>query len=311
MILPYRFRKCVLCLDKPAHSKEHLIPQSVGGRLEAYLLCSDCNNHFGSEFVSALREDQSIRMAAENLKHQLPKRLYENMTRGLPLLGREEGGLPVRAYRKNGKLHVIPGKAPGGPRVQDFKGARSEISKRLDKIGCPEAKKNQFLDAFEKVPEGQPFIIPGWQFVKHPMPDLYPDSSRVRVDERVPALVAYDYLGLLLADRIYDPSFDTLRRYIRTGEKSDRHDVRRLAFNDYEPAHMIDIERGGSDFSVNVCFFGWLVFEVRFKNSVWRGPDPVYREDLTVGGCFVAKSRSDAKKGIWYELGRSDSGASQ
>ena len=305
MLLPYRFRRCIHCLERRADSMEHLIPQSVGGRLKVHLLCSDCNNTFGSKSVSGLRKDQSIRMAVDNLKPVLPKKLYQEMREGLALVGRTEDGLKVRATQRKGKLLVLHSEDPGRWRIKGIRETKREIKRHLDKMQRPEQEKNQLLARVDSLVEGEPLVLPGGQtFVKQPVSELFPDSTGCRVDERVPALIAYEFLALLLGEIIYDESFDGLRRYIRTGAKSNRHEVRRMAYKEYEPAHMIAIEVQESDFNVNVCFFGWLVFVVKFKNSVWRGPDIVCREDLKLGRCFLAKSRSDARKGIWYEFRR-------
>lgn len=75
------FDKCIYCLNKPADSWEHVIPQCIGGRLKARLLCSECNHVLGSKLVNKVKNDPSIRLAVRKLKGQIPQ-LFEAIEKG-------------------------------------------------------------------------------------------------------------------------------------------------------------------------------------------------------------------------------------
>ena len=52
--------KCYLChkdLDKENSSKEHIIPNALGGKLTARILCHDSNNKMGRNYDAQLAKD--------------------------------------------------------------------------------------------------------------------------------------------------------------------------------------------------------------------------------------------------------------
>ena len=68
MRVEFDFAKCIICLERSPGSWEHVIPRSLGGRLQARILCKKCNSELGSQIISSLQSDPSIRFAFENLK---------------------------------------------------------------------------------------------------------------------------------------------------------------------------------------------------------------------------------------------------
>lgn len=99
MRVAFDFDRCIVCLNKPANSWEHLIPKFLGGRLQLRVLCRDCNNSFGTKLVSALRSDPAIRTAIENLREEVPE-LYSRWQESSPYVGKAEDGTIVRVARK-------------------------------------------------------------------------------------------------------------------------------------------------------------------------------------------------------------------
>jgi len=45
--------RCILCLQPGALSREHIMPTSLGGKLECRFLCRDCNSVFSSDIEVA------------------------------------------------------------------------------------------------------------------------------------------------------------------------------------------------------------------------------------------------------------------
>ena len=300
MCVKFEFEKCILCLERPADSWEHVIPQSLGGRLEARLLCTDCNNKFGSQFVSALRSDPSIRMALENLKGELPD-LYYGAQDGLPFAGKAADGSIVRSSRKGNRWRTLNGPGVRGSRIQDTRDARKALERILTKQGLSDQEVNWWAWKFDSLDEDIPLVLPdGKTFVKRDIPPLIPELTAQFVSERVPALIAYAFLALLIGNLIYQDNFNEIRQFIRWGICSDRYTVQRLSSGKYVPAHAIDLQSEESHFTVFVRFFRWLVFAIKFDRFVYLAHDAVYFEDLRQGRSLIAISQSDAQDGKWY-----------
>jgi hypothetical protein len=49
-----KFGKCFSCCESKQLTEEHIIPQSLGGKLSAWIYCKDCNDAFGSKFEAEL-----------------------------------------------------------------------------------------------------------------------------------------------------------------------------------------------------------------------------------------------------------------
>jgi len=300
MRVEFEFEKCILCLERPADSWEHVIPRSLGGRLEARLLCTACNNTFGSQFVSALRSDPSIRMALENLKDELPD-LYHSAQDGLPFVGKAVDGSIVRLSCKGSKWRTLTGPGARGSRVQDTRDARRALERILSKQGLSDQEVSRRVELFDSLDEDVPLDLPGGQtFVKRDIPPLTPELEAQFVSKRVPALIAYEFLALLIGDLIYQDTFNEIRQYIRAGVCSDRYEVQRRSSGKYAPIHAIGLQPDEAHFTVFVRFFRWLVFAVKFYGFTYLGLDAVYFEDLKQRRSLIAISRSDAQDGKWY-----------
>lgn len=302
MRIEFEFEKCILCLKRHADSWEHVIPRSLGGRLKVRVLCTACNNTFGSQFVSALRSDPLIRLALENLKDELPD-LYRSAQDGLPFVGKAADGSIVRLSRKGDQWRILTGPGARGSRVQDTRDAKKALRRILNKQGLSNQEMSRWVELFASLDEDVPLGLPGGQtFVKRDIPPLAPELGPQFVSERVPALIAYEFLALLIGDLIYQDSFNEIRQYIRTGACSDRCEIQCLSSGKYAPIHAVDLQPEETHFTVFVRFFRWLVFAVKFYQFSYLGPDAVYFEDLKQGRSLIAISRADARDGKWYIL---------
>ena len=74
--------RCILCLKQTALTNEHVIPESIGGRLTSNILCAHCNSTFGSKIEAAARSDPSIRIAVENLSGRIPEVMLQILNEG-------------------------------------------------------------------------------------------------------------------------------------------------------------------------------------------------------------------------------------
>src|SRR5436305_10092453 len=78
MLVPWTDERCIICaLERHERrlrcnntaelSREHLIPEAIGGKLVCNFVCKHCNDHLG-EVEAYLKTDASIRCAIENLR---------------------------------------------------------------------------------------------------------------------------------------------------------------------------------------------------------------------------------------------------
>jgi hypothetical protein len=77
--------RCLLCLEEAPLSKEHLLPEALGGILTCTFLCTHCNSTLGASFEAAARADPSIRIAVRNLQAQMPE-LATKLSEDQPVL---------------------------------------------------------------------------------------------------------------------------------------------------------------------------------------------------------------------------------
>lgn len=107
MILPRKHHFCIWCgkgLGDGQRSKEHVIPECIGGRLQCPDVCRGCNSGFGAKGDWTLLHDPRIFQAATEAGISPDEFLgcYEAITT-------TNSGLQVRLRVKNGVSQVIGG----------------------------------------------------------------------------------------------------------------------------------------------------------------------------------------------------------
>ena len=303
MRIPVPYEKCILCLASAADSWEHIIPQCVGGRLQARLLCTRCNNTFGSRFVSALRSDPSIRFAALRLRSQLPA-LYESIENGLPYIAKSTDGSTLRVSLREGEWRVVSGPAPDGSRVLDSAEASSSLVKYLKRSGAPEERVRHWSELLADLQLGEALELPtGHTVIKkgHSGP-IIPDASSGYVSERVPALIAYEFLALWLHRPIYSDALAPVRSFIRDGQPTDDVAVERLSAKEYAPGHTIELTSRSDRLVVQIAFFRWFVFRVTLAMPRVLGFDALMLEDVLNGLSRVALREHSSAEWTVYTL---------
>ena len=304
MRVDFDFGKCILCLVNKADTWEHIIPRFIGGRLQLQALCSECNSTCGSKLVAGLRSDPSIRLALENLKDRLPD-LYRAAQEGLPYVGQEENGTFIRLSFKDGKARVIPGPGPDDSTILDPKDARKQVKRRLEKQQLPEDTVQEYVDQFEAMEDHDVLPLPGGTTLrKGVVPSLTPDFSTGFVDDRLAALIAYEYVAFLVGNGIYDQQFDGTRRYIAGEDAAGSVEVERCGTQErqYDTWHSLEVERTSPELVIWVRFFRYFIFRVNLLGVDCVTHDPVYYEDVERGISLLAPSRADAREGRFIRL---------
>lgn len=308
MKIESEFDKCILCLEQPADSWEHIIPESIGGRLQIKALCSRCNNTPGSGLISNVRMSSDIRLCIQNLKREIPD-LYESMKKGLPYLAKGNDNKLVKLIRKNGEFVVLSQQEEDGSIIYDSKKARKHIAKMLKKQGLPGHEIAEKIDSLKKRESGGTVRLSNNLRAANretgPIELCFVDLREKRVlllDERVIVLIAYEFLSLLAGKSIYDRCFDCVRAFIKGGDKSESLVIEHLRFLSCGPYHEIYPQLSNTEVVVTIILFGEMVYRVHVKNIKLPSPDFVYAENLRNKKSLLAKSVEDAKRANCYEF---------
>ena len=278
----HKFEKCILCTKKPPENWEHIIPESLGGKLQARLLCVTCNSTAGTELIGNLKLNASIRLAMEYLKGELPE-LYSQFMDKATFIGNAPDGSLIRISksRKNG-LKVLHSDGADGSRIEDTRRATKTLTTILAKNNIPLDQANRLKEVFANLKEDIPLDIPsGYTFVKRAIPKLHPELTSKEIDNRLPTLIAFEFLAILSGNQILNAAFDTIREYIRYGTPTDQVLVEQFAGgNKYDTAHAIIFEPKEDMVSISVRFFRWITYVVTFKNLRFPRNRCMYFEDL-------------------------------
>ena len=303
------FNKCILCRKNPADSWEHIIPESIGGRLQVKVLCLSCNNTLGSKLISQVKADSSIRLAVKNLKNEIPG-LFEVMENGQIYYATDINKNLVKLKYKNSKLEIIANKKEDNSIVIDSKKAikNKNIEKILKKDGLSKDEIVDKIQFFEKLKDNK--IVRLSKNTKIVKWSIEPESifSNLQdsfIDEKVIVLIAYEFLSLLIGNLIYEDNFDFVREYIRKGEISKKLIIESLTSKHYSPCHEIYSELSETEIVINIILFRWIVYKVHFKKFKLLGiTDFVYLEDLkNKREMLFTKPIDEAKNNNYFIVG--------
>lgn len=296
------FDKCICCLENSADSLEHIIPCSIGGRLQVKMLCSNCNNNSCSKLVSKIKEDPSIRLAVRNLKNEIPE-LYEIMENGQIYNATNINGDHIKLKYKNRNFETKAQKKEDDSLIFDTKKASINIRQMLRKDGLPENEIENKIKSFQKMEDNEFLqLSKNRKIIKWSIESTFPNLQSSFINEQAIVLMAYEFLSILVGNLIYENRFNFIREFIREGEKSKKIVIERLTSRHYSPYHKIYPEFLKTEIVINIILFRWLVYKVYFKGFKLIGDtDFVYLEDLENKKTLIAKSVNEAKQSIYYE----------
>lgn len=302
MKLRCNFASCIICTSNAPNSWEHIIPRFIGGRLEANLLCDTCNRKFGAKIVASLKHDPSIRLALENVRQEVP-RIYKEARKGWLYTAPGVDGKAIKIKADRHRDRVLTRKADDGSLLVDTREARRTLRKILENQGYTSRAIADYLHAFDVAAEHELIEVPGGLLaVKRPYETMSPHLKGQLVDERLPILIAVEFLALTIGNNIFEPYFNPVRSFIKGGPRPSNVTCERLRSGHYGAFHRIYCEAPFSGLEVYVCFFRYLVFRVKFHRACVGGPVPVYLEDIKTARSLFAESLQDAKKGSFFLL---------
>lgn len=268
MELPWFDNRCILCLKSSDLSKEHIIPEAIGGRLTIKFLCTVCNSFLGRNVENVTKADPSIRIALENLSRDIPD-LYSQITEKQPFYGHSKAGRVPGFFRK-GEFSVKSNKMADGSLLQPTKTAKKTIKTILKRQGCSETQIEEALSKFEDAPPNEiSKINPGLEASKWHIEKIelnFTDTSLM--NPLVPLKIAYEFIACHLGASICasEPQLEEIRNALSIHDTdNDCFQVDRLIAKEYKPFHGIVFEGNKPYAQVQIRFFGWLAFRVHFK----------------------------------------------
>ncbi|MEK7310055.1 MAG: HNH endonuclease [Planctomycetota bacterium] len=284
------FNMCILCLKNPADSWEHIIPESIGGRLQINVLCSVCNKALGSKLVSRVKSYPSIRLAIKNLKNTIPK-LYSTIENSQLYDAKDKQGNFIKLRYKDSKFRVVPHTKKDGSVILDSQNNTPNIEQMLKSAGLPEDRvidKINFLRSMEENKVVQ--LSETVRVAKWSLESISPSLKGPLLDGKIVALIAYEFLSLLVGETIYDDRLDFIRIFIKGEGQSPSIVIERLSSKQYGPIHGIYPEFLDSEIIINIVLFRWLVFKVHFTKFRLKSNNYVYSEDLINKKTYIEES---------------------
>lgn len=241
-------------------------------------------------------------MAVCHLRDKIPE-LATQIEEGLNFVAEGASGTTVIASRRQGRWRTKTRKRDGNHLEMDPNNAMNYLRNKLKKQGLQEGEIESWAKRFENCESGHELQVPtGETFVKNEGTVRLPQLTEQFVDDRLPVLIAYEFLALCLGEKIFGPDFNAIRDYIRFGTKTDQVGVLNKRTHQYSPDHIARFRIRDNTLTVFIQFFRWYVFEIRFCDIPMPSEEIVYVEDLKNRQRLIALSSEDAKRGNWEVL---------
>jgi hypothetical protein len=284
--IPWPDERCILChteaqlTEEGSLSKEHLIPEAIGGVLTCQFLCRKCNSTLGS-YESRLKEDPAVRLAAGNLRSQLPS-LYESICEGQSFVAHSARG-PARGVYKRGQFKVSASSQPDGSLILPTEDAGPALERMLSKGGFESSQIAEALRRFDDAPEDVPVTVAeGFDILKWRITGVDPALDgrllMVRFEGGEELLqgagivlvkIAFEYLALHLGVVVLGSRFDPIREALQQNAPSRcPHRVEWRRGSGLAPFHGLVVEKKPSYVVVQARLFGELVFRVHFPHLI-------------------------------------------
>lgn len=268
---------------------EHLIPESLGGKLTSRFLCKDCNSRLGTQVEGQAKLDPMVLQLAARLRAEIPK-LATQLEEAQTYVTVGPGG-SSRGKIKNGEFAVHATSLPDGSLIQATPTAARTIQKLLQREGLTDEEKASAMRRFAEAPENMKVTLsPGIDFVKWSVTGLRPSLDGPMLNPLIPVKSAYEFLALLVGTAIYQdtPALAAIRKSLSDGQLDSLHiEVERLHAPDSKAFHGLLFEGNNPYAKVQVRLFGQLAFRIHFKCLSVSGPRGMYTHDLSSGEEFT------------------------
>lgn len=280
--IPWNGNRCIACLRDTALSEEHLIPESLGGRLTAKFLCRDCNSSLGHRTEAAARSDPTISLIVNSLATEIPA-LAQTLFEGSRYVGHSLGGKVV-GYVKASEFVVRAKTNMDGSLIQPTPDARNSLDTILRRQGCDAPFRADAIRRLDDAPGNvRVAVAPGLEVVKWGITKLELALDGPLMDTVVPLKIAFEFLACHLGTAVYEetPLLDEARRALATGQIDTACvSVERLTAEKTRPFHGIIFEGNAPHARFQIRLFGKLAFRVHFLRLAVGGPRFQYTHDL-------------------------------
>lgn len=261
--------------------------------MTARFLCKPCNDELGHRIEAEVRSDPSIRLAAENLRFQIPD-LAEAIRDGQPYIASGPGGT-IRGSFKRGRFQIRAATQDDGSVVQPTPDARKHLRRILAKRGVDEDEIERRLGQFDETPDNTLADLGvNVQAVRWGVDEIHPVLERPFLSSAVLAKIAYEFLACHASDLVLgeSPQLVALREAV-LGESEDAIEVERLHTSKYRPLHGLAMEHDADHAIVTICLLGWLVFRVHLRQIALAPPHFIYTCELDTGREYCAELPAD------------------
>ncbi|MEJ8855928.1 HNH endonuclease [Variovorax robiniae] len=284
--------QCIVCLATSDLTVEHLIPESLGGRLTSRLLCRACNSRIGHQAEGRAKADPTIRSLVAKLAPAIPK-LAVQFAEGQRYVSSGPGGVSP-GYVKGGEFLVRSTRLDDGSLIQPTPQAAKTLQQLLVRENHAAVDIARALQRFTDAPENTRVeIAPRIEVVKWRIEGIQPALDGPLLNLLVPIKSAYEFLALHLNTAICAdaPGLRAIRAALRGSPIDLAHiTVERLQAPEAKPFHGLLFEGNNPWATVQVRYFGQLAFRIHFRTLSVDGPRFVYTHNLESNDEHVATS---------------------
>jgi hypothetical protein len=274
MKFPWEGNRCILCLAEAPLTKEHIIPDQVGGKLTACFLCKPCNDRLGRTVEAEVKKSPLIRLAIESLGPTIPK-LANRIREGQTFIGTGEGGT-VRGKMIDGVFRVNSCTKDDGSIIHPASGASKQFRHMLNKRGMSAQQVEEALQRFDAAPTNR--LIPlgsGIATIKRNANKMEPALDGPRLSDQVLLKIAYEFVALHLGEIAYCDSeqLSALRRAVwEPSSALGAFSIDYLTTGKYTPEHVLKLEGRTPHAVVTIYLFGLLKYRVHFPQIALAPP---------------------------------------
>jgi hypothetical protein len=257
---------CIFCLKEEYITKEHIIPESLGGKLICNFVCKFCNSKIGSIIEAEARKDPSIRIAVENLQNTIPT--LHNKIREKQKFKLKDSSESLIGVLNKGEYRIIK----NGSNIVEASKTTRKIKRMLSKSGCTPSEIEESLKKFDNAPINEKVQIGcGLEIMKRNINSIELDLSHSQlINSVLPLKIAFEFIAICIGTEIYntEAAIQNIRDIIIKNLKiDDVCSIERLT-GSYEPFHGIYFEGNHPHACIQIRLFGWLVFRVHFLKLV-------------------------------------------
>lgn len=300
MLIPTNFNRCILCLINPPNSKEHIFPESIGGRLQAQILCASCNNNRCSAIANTIQNDSWYLTALSKLKEELPDLHKQTF---FQYANRASDGTVIKSSKKNGRHQVATHSAPDGTITSDEKVMPEIIRGILSKEGFDKSEIQQWEKECLHMPTNTDGRLPNGNILKkREGPPLIPKFNDNCLCTSAAMLIGYEFLALMVGNYIYDDSFSYIREFLKTEQTTERIYIEKFHVRNYRPQHEIDFVQNGRKLTITVRFLGASVYRIALSEFLAEIKDTCFVEDINGKRSLTASSHEEARKGNLFPV---------